>query len=200
MTGNPLPDAELLLASLADRMRPAVGPATGLVGIHTGGVWLAERLHAALGLKLPLGTLDVSFYRDDFSRKGLRRNVKSSDIPFDVDACDVVIVDDVISAGTSVRESVELIRAEGAQPVAVLIALDRQERSGTDREIGEHSATQDVAARYGIPVIAIACLDDLLAYLERDSGDLAHHAVEVAAYRARYGERSHPSSGIPPAQ
>jgi pyrimidine operon attenuation protein/uracil phosphoribosyltransferase len=106
MTGNPLPDAELLLASLADRMRPAVGPATGLVGIHTGGVWLAERLHAALGLKLPLGTLDVSFYRDDFSRKGLRRNVKSSDIPFDVDACDVVIVDDVLHTGRTIRAAI----------------------------------------------------------------------------------------------
>ncbi|MBM3372268.1 MAG: bifunctional pyr operon transcriptional regulator/uracil phosphoribosyltransferase PyrR [Betaproteobacteria bacterium] len=103
MPGNPLPDAESLLASLTDRMRPAVGPATGLVGIHTGGVWLAERLHAALGLKLPLGTLDVSFYRDDFSRKGLRRNVKSSDIPFDVDGCDVVIVDDVLHTGRTIR-------------------------------------------------------------------------------------------------
>jgi orotate phosphoribosyltransferase len=112
----------------------------------------------------------------------------------------VVIVDDVISAGTSVRESVELIRAEGAQPVAVLIALDRQERSGTDLEIGEHSATQDVAARYGIPVIAIACLDDLLVYLERDQGDLAQHAAEVAAYRARYGERSAPHESARPAK
>jgi pyrimidine operon attenuation protein/uracil phosphoribosyltransferase len=84
-------------------MRPAVGPDTGLVGIHTGGVWLAERLHQALGLRLPLGTLDVSFYRDDFSRKGLRRNVKSSDIPFDVDGCDLIIVDDVLYTGRTIR-------------------------------------------------------------------------------------------------
>jgi pyrimidine operon attenuation protein/uracil phosphoribosyltransferase len=103
MPGNPLPDAEQLLASLTDRMRPAVGPNTGLVGIHTGGVWLAERLHQALGIKLPLGTLDVSFYRDDFNKKGLRRNVKSSDIPFDIDGCDVIIVDDVLYTGRTIR-------------------------------------------------------------------------------------------------
>jgi len=103
MPGNPLPDAEQLLASLTDRMRPAVGPNTGLVGIHTGGVWLAERLHQALGIKLPLGTLDISFYRDDFNKKGLRRNVRSSDIPFDIDGCDVIIVDDVLYTGRTIR-------------------------------------------------------------------------------------------------
>ena len=106
MPGNPLPDAEQLLASLTDRMRPAVGPNTGLVGIHTGGVWLAERLHQALGLQLPLGTLDVSFYRDDFNKKGLRRNVKSSDIPFDIDGCDVIIVDDVLYTGRTIRAAI----------------------------------------------------------------------------------------------
>jgi pyrimidine operon attenuation protein/uracil phosphoribosyltransferase len=106
MPGNPLPDAEQLLASLTDRMRPAVGPNTGLVGIHTGGVWLAERLHQALGLQLPLGTLDVSFYRDDFNKKGLRRNIKSSDIPFDIDGCDVIIVDDVLYTGRTIRAAI----------------------------------------------------------------------------------------------
>ena len=106
MPGNPLPDAEQLLASLTDRMRPAVGPNTGLVGIYTGGVWLAERLHQALGLQLPLGTLDVSFYRDDFNKKGLRRNVKSSDIPFDIDGCDVIIVDDVLYTGRTIRAAI----------------------------------------------------------------------------------------------
>ena len=57
-------------------MRPAVGPETGLIGIHTGGVWIAERLHRDLELKVPLGTLDVSFYRDDFEKIGLHHNVK----------------------------------------------------------------------------------------------------------------------------
>lgn len=102
----------------------------------------------------------------------------------------VVIVDDVISAGTSVNESVEWIRAEGARPVAVLIALDRQERSGNDLQVGARSATQEVAERYGIPVIAIACLDDLLAFLLREGGEWAAHADAVAQYRERYGEVS----------
>src|SRR3989338_5771056 len=103
MPAKPLPDAEHRLAALIDRMRPAVGPDTGLVGIHTGGVWLAERLHRALGIKIPPGTPDLSFYRDDFNKKGLRRNVKSSDIPFDVDGCAVVIVDDVLHTGRTIR-------------------------------------------------------------------------------------------------
>jgi len=100
----------------------------------------------------------------------------------------VVIVDDVISAGTSVRESVQMIRAAGAEPAAVLIALDRMEKSGTAEKIGEHSAVQDVQREFGIPVIAIASLKDLLAYLGA-SNDPALGASRdaVAAYRERYG-------------
>ncbi len=121
MPANPLPDAEQLLASLTDRMRPTVGPNTGLVGIHTGGVWLAERLHQTLGIKLPLGTLDVSFYRDDFSKKGLRRNVKSSDIPFDMDGCDVVIVDDVLYTGRTIRAAMNELFDYG-RPASIRLA------------------------------------------------------------------------------
>ena len=101
----------------------------------------------------------------------------------------VVIVDDVISAGTSVRESVELIRAHGAEPAAVLIALDRQERSGDAERIGERSAAQDVTHLYGIPVLSIANLTDLLGFLESAEGnsELAAHRERVAAYRGQYG-------------
>ena len=93
----------------------------------------------------------------------------------------VVIVDDVITAGTSVRESVDLIRASGATPAGVLIALDRMERGQ-----GESSAVQEVSAAYGIPVIAIATLDDLMRFLA-GRPELAAQASAVAAYRARYG-------------
>ena len=65
---KPLPDAEDLLARLAERMRASVTPDTALIGIHTGGVWIAQRLHKALALRQPLGTIDVSFYRDDYGR------------------------------------------------------------------------------------------------------------------------------------
>jgi orotate phosphoribosyltransferase len=106
----------------------------------------------------------------------------------------VVIVDDVISAGTSVRESVELIRNQGATPAAVLIALDRMERSGDAIQIGEHSAVQEVREQYGIPVIAIANLDDLMVYLQLTKNpDLGSYRKAVQSYRARYGiEHAHP--------
>ncbi|MCO4891210.1 orotate phosphoribosyltransferase [Cupriavidus sp. WGtm5] len=100
----------------------------------------------------------------------------------------VVIVDDVISAGTSVRESVNLIRAAGAEPAAVLIALDRMEKSGTAEQVGTHSAVQDVQREFGIPVIAIASLKDLLAYLDASQDPALGASREaVAAYRQRYG-------------
>ncbi|WP_376790652.1 orotate phosphoribosyltransferase [Cupriavidus sp. Agwp_2] len=100
----------------------------------------------------------------------------------------VVIVDDVISAGTSVRESVNLIRAAGAEPAAVLIALDRMEKSGTAEQVGTHSAVQDVQREFGIPVIAIASLKDLLAYLDASQDQsLATSREAVSAYRQRYG-------------
>jgi orotate phosphoribosyltransferase len=101
----------------------------------------------------------------------------------------VVIVDDVISAGTSVRESVEMIRAAGATPCAVLIALDRMERSGRDGELSARSAVQEVSQTYGMPVISIGNLADLLEYISGTVVDtqLAQHKDAVAAYRLRYG-------------
>lgn len=98
----------------------------------------------------------------------------------------VVIIDDVITAGTSVRESVEIIRQAGAEPAAVLIALDRMERAGADDALSAHSAVQDVARTFGIPVVSIASLSDIMALLE-DDPRLAEHRQAVAAYRSRYG-------------
>ncbi|HSQ79553.1 MAG TPA: orotate phosphoribosyltransferase [Casimicrobiaceae bacterium] len=95
----------------------------------------------------------------------------------------VMIVDDVITAGTSVRESVELIRAHGATPAGVLIALDRMERGQ-----GATSAVQDVRDAYGVPVVAIANLDDVMAFID-DRADLAAMRPAIAAYRERYGAR-----------
>jgi len=100
----------------------------------------------------------------------------------------VVIIDDVISAGTSVRESVELIRAAGAQPAAVLIALDRMERSGNAIDIGSHSAVQSVEHEFGIPVIAIASLSNLMDYLDASKDPaLQQYLPAVTAYRKQYG-------------
>jgi orotate phosphoribosyltransferase len=100
----------------------------------------------------------------------------------------VVIIDDVISAGTSVRESVELIRAAGAEPAAVLIALDRMERSGNAIDIGDHSAVQSVEREFGIPVIAIANLSNLMDYLDASKDPaLQQYLPAVTAYRKQYG-------------
>lgn len=98
----------------------------------------------------------------------------------------VVIIDDVITAGTSVRESVDIIRNAGAEPAAVVIALDRMERAGADDALSAHSAVQDVAATYGMPVVSIASLEDIMAVL-RDDPALGEHKEAVAAYRSRYG-------------
>jgi orotate phosphoribosyltransferase len=94
----------------------------------------------------------------------------------------VLIVDDVITAGTAIREAIDIIRAAGATPCGVLIALDRQERG----QSGERSAVQEVSAAFGLPVVAIAGLDELLA-LADERPDLNAHKAALLAYRARYG-------------
>jgi orotate phosphoribosyltransferase len=100
----------------------------------------------------------------------------------------VVIVDDVITDGASKREAVETLRAAGGKPVAVLIALDRMERGGSDASLSPHSAVEDFEREFGLPVIAVATLADLLRYLESNADPtLAEHVPRVAAYRERYG-------------
>jgi len=99
----------------------------------------------------------------------------------------VLVVDDVITAGTAIRESIEIIRGAGAQPCAIVIALDRQERG----QVGERSAAQEVAAEFGLPVLAIAGLDELLEFTD-GRPELAEHKPALLAYRARYGSRSEP--------
>lgn len=96
----------------------------------------------------------------------------------------VLIIDDVISAGTSVRESIDLIRAAGATPCGVVIALDRMERGQ-----GEFSAVQEVERNYGIPVAPIATLDDLLGYLQEQAG-MVQNLQAVQSYRDRYGVKN----------
>src|SRR5512139_4067269 len=96
----------------------------------------------------------------------------------------VLIIDDVISAGTSVRESVEIIRAAGATPCGVVIALDRMERGQ-----GEFSAVQEVQRNYQIPVVSIAALDDLLGYLGGHA-DMQQHLHAVQSYREQYGVKN----------
>ncbi|HSD42992.1 MAG TPA: bifunctional pyr operon transcriptional regulator/uracil phosphoribosyltransferase PyrR [Burkholderiales bacterium] len=124
-----LPDAEALCADLVRQLRPNVTAETGMVGIHTGGAWLAERLHRELALALPLGMLDISFYRDDYRKSGLHKSVRASKIPFDVNGRHLLLVDDVLYTGRTVRAAMNELFDHGRPESIRLVALvDRGER------------------------------------------------------------------------
>jgi pyrimidine operon attenuation protein/uracil phosphoribosyltransferase len=116
-----LPDAEALLAALAEQIRRDAGSSIALVGIYTGGVWIAERLHRILGLSTPVGTIDVAFWRDDYKKTGLRPGVKPSDIPFKVEGADIILVDDVLYTGRTIRAAMNEIFDYG-RPTSIRLA------------------------------------------------------------------------------
>ena len=122
MTPATLPDAEALCAALLAQLRPALLPNTVMIGVHTGGAWIAEKLHAALGLKTPLGTLDISFYRDDFARVGLNPQVKKSAVPFEIENAAIILVDDVLFTGRTVRAAMNEIFDYG-RPARIDLAV-----------------------------------------------------------------------------
>lgn len=94
-----------------------------LIGIRTGGVWLAERIHETLKLTEPMGILDISFYRDDFSRVGLNPHVKPSNIAFDIENRDIILVDDVLKTGRTIRAALNEIFDYGRPKSVTLICL-----------------------------------------------------------------------------
>ena len=119
-------DAEALCRQLAEQIRPHVTPATALVGIYTGGLWLAERLHAELGIAQPLGAIDVSFYRDDYASKGLHASPQRTEVPFDVDGAHVILVDDVLYTGRTTRAALnELFDFGRPATVELAVLVDR---------------------------------------------------------------------------
>jgi pyrimidine operon attenuation protein/uracil phosphoribosyltransferase len=145
MSDIKLPDAEQLVATLAGQMRGRVSVETGLVGIVTGGAWLAERLHRELKLEVPFGTLDISFYRDDFQAKGLKRRVKRSEIPFEVEGRDLILVDDVLYTGRTIRAAMNELFDYGRPASIALAALI--DRGGRELPI----AAQYVGAAVSVP-------------------------------------------------
>ena len=148
-----LPDAEQLLASLTERIRPDISPNTAMVGIYTGGVWLAERLHHDLKLTLPLGTLDISFYRDDFDKIGLHAQVKPSDIPFEVEGSHIILVDDVLYTGRTIRAAINELFDYG-RPASIRLAT-LIDRGGRELPV----APQYVGAMLALPADKMLALE-----------------------------------------
>jgi pyrimidine operon attenuation protein / uracil phosphoribosyltransferase len=161
----PLPDPEKLVRSMAEEMRGKIAPDAALVGIYTGGAWIAERLHRALGLGGPLGFLAVTLHRDDFRRIGLHRESRRSQIPFAVDGREVVLVDDVLHTGRTIRAALNELFDFG-RPKAVRLAVLAQRRG---REL-------PIAADFLGELIDVAADEDLV--LSNDNGLLRLAAVK----------------------
>jgi len=104
-----------------------------MIGIHTGGVWIAKRLHAQLGITQPLGTLDISFYRDDFTRIGVNPEVKPSQLPISIDGRDILLIDDVLHTGRTIRAAMNELFDYG-RPASIHLAV-LVDRSGRELPI-----------------------------------------------------------------
>lgn len=126
-----------LLAELADKLKTLLETRAIdhplMVGIHTGGVWIASELHRRLSIEHPLATLDISFYRDDFSRIGINPEVKPSQLPPQVDDRHIILVDDVLHTGRTIRAAMNEIFDYGRPASITLVCL--VERSGRELPI-----------------------------------------------------------------
>lgn len=180
--------ADKLLAVEAGTGAGAVEPFDVLFGPAYKGITLASAMAvacAARGRNLPFA----------FNRKEAKDHGEGGVLVGAPLKGRVAIIDDVISAGTSVRESVEIIRAAGATPAAVFIAIDRMERAGTAEIVEARSAVEEVRERYGLSVYALATLDDLLRFIDTGDSEGQPHAAYRAAisdYRRRYGVGAQP--------
>lgn len=120
-----LPDAEAQCRTLAELIRPQLAANTALVGIHSGGVWIAQRLREILGTSLlpeDIGLIDVSFYRDDFGKKGLHPQIKPTVIPFEVEGRSLILVDDVLYTGRTTRAAINELFDYG-RPASIELAV-----------------------------------------------------------------------------
>ena len=121
-----LPEVDQLCQKLAAELKPRIGPKTAMIGIHTGGAWVAERLHALLNLPEPLGLMDIAFYRDDYHAQGLHHDPKRTKIPFDVNGRELLLVDDVLYSGRTVRAAMnELFDYGRPASIALVVLADR---------------------------------------------------------------------------
>ena len=124
-----LPEAEKLCQQLAAELRPRLGPKSAMIGLYTGGAWLAERLHGLLALPTPLGLMDIAFYRDDYHEQGLHHDPKRTKIPFDVNGRELLLVDDVLYTGRTVRAAMDaLIDFGRPRSIQLAVVIDRGHR------------------------------------------------------------------------
>src|SRR5690606_34834464 len=120
--GIALPNAEQLLHQLVTQLQPAISKDSALVGIHSGGVWIMERLLPILGADLEHGRLDVSFYRDDFDQRGLHHDTQPSEIPFEVEGRHIILIDDVFYTGRTIRAAMNELFDYG-RPASIALAV-----------------------------------------------------------------------------
>ena len=164
---NPLPDAEAQCRQLADLIRPQLSKNPALVGIYSGGAWIAERLKELLGLTEEVGLIDVSFYRDDFSEKGLHPQCRPTVIPFDVEGRHIILVDDVLYTGRTTRAAINELFDYG-RPASIALAV-LADRGGRELPVAATWNTWDVALADGQSLV-----------LERkDNGELAWRLENV---------------------
>ena len=124
---NAHPDAEAIYARLLQAVRERIaGRDVSLIGIHSGGAWIAERLHRDLRLARPLGTLSSAFHRDDYGRRGLPTEMKATELPFEAEGADIVLVDDILFTGRTVRAAMnELFDYGRPARIELAVLLDR---------------------------------------------------------------------------
>lgn len=113
---------QALIQDMADQLRADQRDAAAIIGIHTGGVWLANRLHPLLGITDPVGELSIAFYRDDFSNIGMHPSVQPSTLPFDIDGRHIILVDDILYTGRTIRAALNEIFDYG-RPASVRLAV-----------------------------------------------------------------------------
>jgi len=168
MTPADLPDAEAALAQLVERMHGAVATNAAFVGIYSGGAWLAERLAQRLPHAHPVGFIDVSYYRDDYALSGLKPNTRRTTLPFSVEGATIVLVDDVLYTGRSVRAAInELFDFGRPERIELAVLVDRGGRE-LPIEPTYKGATIDVPRELSI-------------VLSRDPGGTLSLAVEPLA-------------------
>ena len=128
-----LPNPDELISDMTTQMGSELAENPIMIGIHTGGVWVAKVLHKNLNLATPLGSIDISFYRDDFSKIGLHPEVKTSSIPTDIEGRSLILVDDILQTGRTIRAALNEIFSWGRPAIVKLVVL--VERDGRELPI-----------------------------------------------------------------